>query len=414
MKKRIVLSLILSFCLLFIFVYAKVDTKKENSKKQQETTQVKIENNKIIEPEIPKDKKYSHSMMPVDCKTCHNCEVPTKNNPCLKACPRKELITIYHSPSEGPDIVALDEVKGNYGAVAFSHKVHAQMSEMSGGCETCHHYNTTGPVLKCKTCHSTERKREDINTPDLEAAFHRQCLNCHRQWSHSTDCQSCHVLKGQDIAVVKAEKMKKFATYNHPPLTEPKKVVFKTNHQSGDYVTFMHTEHTYVFGIACKKCHSNDNCLNCHDVTLKPINGNTPVAKTHKSFQEHHDPCSKCHYEQISNNCQFCHQNQPSQAFNHFKRTGFDLNPNHSNLACTKCHKSGNFNGLNKNCISCHNNFKAGFNHKLTGIELNDTHKDLECTDCHQNNRFDKAPDCSDCHEGFVYPKQIPGKKIRR
>ncbi len=417
MKRKIIFTSLLIFSLVFIIVYAKVDNNKAREQKKTQASETVTQiGNKTIVPEVPNDKKYGHAMMPVDCKTCHDCEVPTKNNPCLKACPRKEFITIYHLPEEGPTVVSLDEVKGDYGAVAFSHKVHAQMSQMSGGCETCHHYNTTGPVLKCKTCHSTTRQRADISVPDLEAAFHRQCLNCHRQWSHSTDCQSCHVLKGQNIKQVEAEKLKKFKTYSHPPLTEPKKVIFKTNHQGGDYVTFFHTEHTDNFGIACKTCHSNDNCINCHDVTLKAIDQNTPVRKTHKSFQEHHDPCSKCHVQQIENNCSFCHQDQPAEAFNHLKVTGFNLAPFHTNLMCNQCHKQpGNFKNMDKNCTSCHNNFVKGkFDHKRVGIELNETHSDLDCSDCHKNNRFDKSPDCSDCHDGYAYPKQIPGKKAKR
>ncbi len=39
-----------------------------------------------------------------DCKTCHECDTPTKSNPCLISCPRHTLITIHHSPEEGPRI----------------------------------------------------------------------------------------------------------------------------------------------------------------------------------------------------------------------------------------------------------------------------------------------------------------------
>jgi len=47
-----------------------------------------------------------------------------------------------------------------YGPVVFSHRVHAQMSEMSGGCYGCHHYNDTAlNILSCRTGHPTERKR---------------------------------------------------------------------------------------------------------------------------------------------------------------------------------------------------------------------------------------------------------------
>ena len=57
---------------------------------------------------------------------------------------------------------------------------------MGGGCENCHHYNTSGPILKCSSCHESSRKREDVSIPDLKGAYHRQCMDCHREWSHDT------------------------------------------------------------------------------------------------------------------------------------------------------------------------------------------------------------------------------------
>ena len=97
--------------------------------------------------------KPSHIASDVNCKTCHNGEYPTKKDPLLAPCPRNQMISIYHSPSEGPNIVVIDELENRYGKVIFSHRIHSQMSEMAGGCGGCHHYNTTGRFLNCKKCH---------------------------------------------------------------------------------------------------------------------------------------------------------------------------------------------------------------------------------------------------------------------
>ncbi len=118
-----------------------------------------------------------HSQLDINCKTCHACEVPRKDDPCLIACPRFSIIKEYPSPEIGPDVIVINKLENKYTPVIFSHKLHAQMSEMTGGCLGCHHYNTLGPILSCNKCHSEDRKREDIRVPDLKGAYHQKCLS---------------------------------------------------------------------------------------------------------------------------------------------------------------------------------------------------------------------------------------------
>jgi hypothetical protein len=125
----------------------------------------------------------SHAQLNITCKTCHACEVPTKDDPCLIACPRLSMTKEFPSHEVEPIVIFISELEDRYTPVIFSHKVHAQMSEMTGGCLGCHHYNTLGPILSCNECHSKERKRDDVRVPDLKGAYHQQCLSCHRQWS---------------------------------------------------------------------------------------------------------------------------------------------------------------------------------------------------------------------------------------
>lgn len=411
MKNKLFYIIFILAILLFAFAYAQRGNKAKVA--QPESIKVQTEtSSKLIEP-IPEGKKYEHKLMPLECKSCHDCEYPTKNKPCLKNCPRKELITVFHSAEEGPILVHMDEVKGNYGEVSFSHKIHAQMSEMSGGCETCHHYNTTGPVLKCRSCHSETRVRDDLRTPDLEAAYHRQCLNCHRQWRGATDCQECHVKKGEDINKIRQEKIAKFLSKEHPKLIEPNRVIYDTKYEKGKIVTFHHYEHTHLYGISCRSCHANDNCTNCHSATNNQLDhSNLTHKKKHKSFEEHHQPCSTCHDQ---NNCQVCHLDKPVEEFNHARRTGFALTGNHSGLNCSVCHKTaGKFTGLSKNCTSCHQNFVSGkFNHQRTGLKLDETHAEFECTSCHPNNNFSVKPVCIECHEDYSYPTKKPGTVLK-
>src|SRR5690606_4231445 len=150
----------------------------------------------------------NHFKQNIQCSTCHTCDVPTKSDPCLILCPREKIVTVYQKPEETPELIVIDQISDRYGPVYFSHKIHAQMSDMGGGCEGCHHHNTSGPILKCNTCHETSRKREDESIPDLKGAYHRQCMDCHREWSHDTGCNSCHTLK-KDLKNISKEKLQK-------------------------------------------------------------------------------------------------------------------------------------------------------------------------------------------------------------
>jgi hypothetical protein len=422
MKKNKLISIFIVISLVLIILTTQIFPALQPSKEKKDDKSKQTEKKEIVQTQngttkiiVPEDKEYkSHANLPIDCKTCHSCEYPTKNDPCLGACPRNTLVTVYHGPEEGPSVVHLKDINGQGGEVVFSHRIHSQMSEMSGGCQTCHHYNTTGPVLKCKTCHSVERKRDDISVPDLEAAYHRQCLNCHRQWNRSTNCEGCHVWEPLKAELVRTEKMKKYEKMSHPPLIEPKEIVYETTAPEGKFVTFFHNEHTNLYGLQCISCHKQDNCLNCHDINMK-LNGGlqNKTHKTHKTFQEHHQPCFSCH---SNDQCAKCHQGSSQQPFNHLQKTGFDLAPYHTGFACTRCHtQMGKFSGLNSNCTSCHKDFEVGkFNHSKVGITLDDNHNELDCSSCHLNNQFRKTPVCTDCHDDKSYPAQVPGKRVKR
>ena len=91
------------------------------------------------------------------------------------------------------------------------------MAEMWDGCETCHHYSpTTKPsaqalttakahapnqadaavIPACKSCHSVEvNPTTEIRMPSLKGAYHRQCLNCHREWTQANACVICHAAR---------------------------------------------------------------------------------------------------------------------------------------------------------------------------------------------------------------------------
>ncbi len=350
-----------------------------------------------------------HSKLPVECKTCHACDQPTKRNPCLVPCPREEMITIHMNPEDSPDVITIDQFKGQsdlYSKVVFSHRLHAEMSGMSGGCAMCHHYNPPGNVISCVDCHEKERKRADITKPDLKGAYHRQCLECHREWSTDTGCESCHAQKvkpgSPEPKISKSERKERV----HPKIIEPTKKVYKTDdYENGTLVTFYHNEHTALFGLECSSCHKNETCAKCHSQFEK-------VAEAEPSFEKQHERCASCH---DTDNCESCHTTKELPPFDHGKATGFILKTYHADLSCSKCHKSSKtFTGLNKNCVNCHEPWSAEtFDHKVTGVILDETHTEFECENCHVES-YSVKPTCDMCHEAEIsFPKKIPGKRIK-
>lgn len=353
-----------------------------------------------------------HSKSNITCKTCHVCDVPTKHDPCLVPCPREKMKTVYESPDKTVDVVSLEELSKKYLPVIFSHRVHAQMSVMSGGCGTCHHHNTSGPIQPCKNCHQTSRNRDDISKPDLEAAYHRQCISCHREWSHETGCNTCHTPKKNLKEIPKEQVKKKLIGKAHPALLEPAKIVFETKYEKGKMVTFFHDDHTKKFKIECTSCHKNETCLKCHD-TKKVSDEKSKIVKAQKSLDEHHKQCFSCHKE---DKCGSCHLNKQGEQFDHGKKTGWALNKYHFNLTCAKCHGSKiPYSKPDNKCVSCHKGWNnENFKHTITGLQLDETHAQLNCEDCHAEKNFAVKPGCSNCHENFSFPKQKPGKLIRR
>jgi len=351
----------------------------------------------------------NHSTRSLNCSTCHSCEIPTKENPCLKACPRESMIRIDQKPEEGPKVLTINKIKETdiYEPVVFSHLAHAEMAEISGGCRTCHHYNPPGNVIACSDCHESQRKRTDVSKPDLKGAFHRLCMNCHRAWGGSTDCIVCHQLKGKEV-LLKIDTKKLTAKRIHPEVKAPVKITFTTSSTSGKLVTFYHDEHINTFKFECGDCHKNDNCVKCHSK-------NKVVPAIKKSLKEVHKKCSNCHNTDSKSNCSSCHSDKEKGPFNHFAATGFDISKFHSKLTCNRCHTTkGKFTGLKNECSSCHGIWSwDNFKHSVTGLVLDETHGELECNNCHKEPNYSK-PTCKDCHEDKSFPKDKPGKLIKK
>jgi hypothetical protein len=364
-----------------------------------------------------------HAQEEARCLCCHSCPNPTRNNKCLRTCERSpEVAEITASISGVADIIYLDELVGLYAPVSFPHKLHADMENMGTGCAVCHHHNPPGRIFACNECHGGPSNPANLGQPGLKGAYHRQCLGCHREWSHKTNCDACHIKRDAAPAVlgatqaVSAERLAAQVTSAsgedttdimgrlHPNIETPEKWVYKTEDNSeGPVVTFHHKEHTEVFGLKCTDCHKKENCSRCHDPQSHP-----PHVR-----EDPHQDCIKCH--DVSDNCTICHTQQETPTFDHARRSGFVLKGYHQKVSCMKCHTGGMpFKKLDPQCTGCHGaDFTPkDFDHAKAGVILDDTHKEGSCNDCHTEG-FGKPAACAGCHDdGRKFPASVPGKVV--
>lgn len=301
----------------------------------------------------------------IECKTCHTIDTPTKQNLSLVECPRA-MVEGYHSVEEAPQAFTMDEFTDKYGPVKFSHKAHAEMAEMGGGCAVCHHYNQARPIQECGECHSASRIRADLGKPDLKGARHRLCVDCHLRWSHAAECDSCHAKNTGETGAKVAEEKKFF-----PQVTIPKRMVYEVDSVKGRFVTFFHNDHAERLGLKCTDCHQQQSCASCHDLK-KTAQGSqaTPVRQAKKtgSMEEVHKSCFSCH---ANARCATCHMGKPMESF-----------------------------------------VRKKFGHEKTGLVLDEAHGALECNICHSDKNFVTRPSCVACHQDKSYPRDKPGKIV--
>jgi len=296
------------------------------------------------------------------------------------------------------------------------------------GCSVCHHYSSPDDFPPCSKCHST--KRDDISTsplnrPSINGAYHRQCINCHSEWSNDIiKCSSCHVKKvaGLPLSEAKGESNQSRSAVTesideHPFIEAPDRKVYETKLYTGTMVTFLHKEHVELFELECVDCHREGKCSLCHGAE-KP---EETALSSEERYRKHHKSCVSCHYNWVfpGNNidkgkyCQKCHTKTVYQGFDHAQSTGWPLKQYHLSLKCSDCHIKGEFGNLETGCDICHRGWNPqNFHHSVTGIALDENHREIDCEYCHPSSKFDESPSCSECHgEDIKYPERLPGPR---
>ncbi|MCK4341021.1 MAG: cytochrome c3 family protein [Phycisphaerae bacterium] len=401
-------------CIVALVVYLRTATRQE---------QAGVDEQAAVEKSVLVAEAESDS----DCRRCHLCDRPAPENKCLQSCTRRMSrgAAAYAHDYQGPDIVILNELEDAYLPVPFDHKGHAEMAEMAEGCVTCHHYTPEGQQHPaCKTCHDISGAGTDIAKPSLKGAYHRQCLNCHKDWIDETDCAKCHMPKasrpeeGEGVVLTKDDIMGRMHPLGqmHPPIPEPDTEIYgvTSKQAAGSQAIFRHHEHVHRFGLKCVECHYKESCTRCHAQDREQKRSRVP--------SEHHKPCIRCHGSdtgqataEMAGRCRRCHwwPGEPKpKRFDH-AGTGWPLSRYHQGRSCRVCHKAIPFAKLDRECDSCHSDWEPdNFDHTLTGQILDGNHAETDCEECHGDRKFDQPPSCDECHdedEGIAFPSQRPG-----
>jgi hypothetical protein len=120
-------------------------------------------------------------------------------------------------PAESvPDTVVIQDLADQYGPVTFAHRKHQVLlekgtqgnklaqyfhSEPGTLCQGCHHNSPASlKPPRCGSCHAAAFDARQPARPGLQAAYHGQCMVCHREMSVkpvATACTECHQPKKQ-------------------------------------------------------------------------------------------------------------------------------------------------------------------------------------------------------------------------
>jgi len=276
----------------------------------------------------------------------------------------------------------------------------------SQDCLTCHlkddaHKGSLGP--DCKACHTPtgwkpstfDHNRSDFKLTGAHAPVAcdlchvngvfkgtpKDCFSCHKQidphlGQFGTVCESCHTTQAW-----------KPALFDHD-ITGFKLI---GSHKIVD----------------CKACHINGifantpgDCYSCHAAQdAHQGRFGTDCGACHQPTQwsaaqfDHNATAFPLIGRHVSVSCLACHGNGA------FKGTPRD---------CFACHaRDDNHNGqLGTNCATCH--VPAGWNisifdHNTTAFPLTGQHTQLACTLCHQSGQFKIPTDCAACHGEPVF-----------
>ena len=120
-------------------------------------------------------------------------------------------------PEMAPEVIDIGVLKKKYMPVRFPHLAHVRKlfeisnrnrlanyfhADKAAICAGCHHYTPIehkSPPPFCRDCHNVSFDLQDLKKPRLVAAYHLQCINCHKRMKlKPLKCTDCHAEKLMD------------------------------------------------------------------------------------------------------------------------------------------------------------------------------------------------------------------------
>ena len=278
----------------------------------------------------------------------------------------------------------------NGGGGGFSHAAVFPLvgDHATASCQSCHRNNVyRGTPRECIGCHQADYTRTQ-NPNHAAAGFPTTCETCHRP--------------------------------TEPTWTGPAGGGF--NHNTVFALVGVHATQT------CTACHRGNvfrgtsrECVGCHQANYNRTQNPNHVAAG------------------FPTTCESCHRpTEPTwtgASFNH--NATFALVGRHATAACAACHANGQYRGISRECVGCHqgnynrtqnpNHVAAGFpttceschrpteptwtgtfNHNAT-FALVGRHAAAACAACHVNGQYrGTARECVGCHQGNYNRTQNP------
>jgi len=260
-----------------------------------------------------------------ECRACHAIERDKPNKPgapvaaCAGCHPNGVVEQTYRTPTP----------------LKFDHSAHGKAA-----CESCH------PV----------RGVDLATTRELPAMA--SCLACHRDGNEERHCPDCHIAKLGGLVETK---------FPHGDLV-PRRTGLGDDHGPG--FARDHKQQARQVGASCTACHSQSECVDCHQGVVKPMEfhpGNYLLSHVVDARRGRPD-CSACH--RLETFCVGCHERsgigtrgntqfdsrEPNTQFHppNWASTMPDLALNrHAQDArrnissCTSCHRE-------EDCTKCH------------------------------------------------------------
>ncbi len=391
----------------------------------------------------------------LNCVDCHNKDFKASINPShvkLKLssdCASCHTQTPDWSPAAFPDHNSFYPLTGAHVAIAKDcEKCHigGNYTNTPSECVVCHKldFNKTlnpnhakiGLSTDCASCHSTTPGWKPASFPvhndyypltGAHTTIAKNCAECHKGDYNNTpnDCNSCH-----------STDFKKTLNPNHQKLGFSTDCAScHTTSPNWSPATFAAHNNFYPLTGAhattkCNECHKGGNfektpndCNSCHNTDYKAT-----TAPNHVTFK-------------FSTDCVSCHTTNPNwspatfAAHNDF----YPLTGAHAKLACSECHKAGNYTNTPKDCNSCHKtafNAAKSPNHTALGLStdcaschttnpgwrpstfnhnsfypLTGAHNTIanDCAKCHKSGNIKNTPtDCNSCHNTVFNAAKSP------